>query len=195
MAALFAVAAPSMAQVKVNMKVGRPENFNRVNPKKVGISNQDRKYMQNAYILNAFEAKLGALAQSRGSDQWVKDFGSDMDREHTLANSELKDLARNKGVYLSNNWPRAQVKTYNRMASLSGSKFDREFRKINKKGHMLAMNGSAKEIKVGRDAMVRSYATKMLATARAHEQLVMTRQTMMARNNYSYGTAAQKIKP
>ena len=194
-AALCVAAVPAYAQVKVNMKVGRPENFNKISPNKVGLTKVDKTYLQNAYFANAFEAKIGALAMSHGQDEWVKDFGQDMYREHNLANSELKQLAQAKMVSLSNNWPKTFVATYTKLSGLYGAKFDYQFQKINKQGHMMVMNACAKEIKRGHDASVRGYATKMLATARSHEQLVLTRQTMLVHTMNSYGSAAQPIKP
>lgn len=194
-AALLAV-VPAHAQVKVNMKVGRPENFNRVDPKKMGLNNMDYRFIQSAYAANSYEAKMGQLAMSRGQDPWTRDFGTDMHREHTNANSELKQLVRSRGMHLNNNWPRMFVANYQKLSRLHGASFDNFYRKLNKSGHMMAMDLCAKEIKSGHDANVRGYATKMLASARSHEQLVMTHQTMLVRYpNSSYGTAAQPMKP
>lgn len=193
-AALAAMAVMADAQVRVNMKVGRPENFNRVDPHKMGLNHADKTFIQNAYFANAFEAKIGALAMNRASDPWVKDFGHDMHREHMMANNELKALAHKESIGLSNNWPRMFVQNYNKLSGLSGSSFDRAFTKMNKQGHMMVMKACANDLRYGHDAGVRGYATKMLAVARSHEKMVMTRSTMMASHG-TYGTAAQPIKP
>jgi len=192
--ALAAMAVTANAQVRVNMKVGRPENFNRIDPHKMGLNRMDRQFVQNAYAANAFEARVGALAAIHGSDPWVLDFGKDMEREHTLANSELRQLARRERIGLSNNWPAMFVQNYNRLRSLHGSAFDRAFTQINKKGHPMVMNACSNELRYGHDAGVRGYATTMLASARAHEMMIMHRQTMMASHG-TYGTAAQPMKP
>ena len=188
------MAVTADAQVRVNMKVGRPENFNRIDPHKMGLNRMDKNFIQNAYFANAFEAKIGALAMSRASDPWVKDFGHDMHREHTMANNELRALARKESIGLSNNWPAMFVQNYNKLRNLSGPAFDRSFTKMNKQGHMMVMKACANELRSGHDAGVRSYATTMLAVARSHEKMVMTRSTMMASHG-SYGSAAQPIKP
>lgn len=193
-AASFVMVVPAMAQVRVNMKVGRPEDFNKVDPHKVGLNTMDKTFMQNAYVANAFEVKAGALAQSHGEDTWTKDYGQDMYREHSMANSELKELAQNKGVYLSNNWPGMLAHNYNKLRNMNGASFDNAFRDMNKQGHMMVMQACANEIKYGHDAGARSYATKMLATARSHEMMVMNHTTMMAMNSGAYG-AAQQMKP
>lgn len=189
------VAGPASAQVRVNKQVGRPENFNRVNPNKLGVSNMDKKYMQNAYAANSFEVKLGELALRNGSDEWTKDYARDMIREHTMANNELRQVARNKGVYLANKWPAMLTRNYNKMRNLRGSAFDNQYRRINMNAHNGVINQCAMEIRNGRDAMVRSYATKILAAAREHEQMAVMRDTMLVRNRDSYGNAAQPMRP
>jgi putative membrane protein len=191
---VLAMTVPVIAQVKVNMKVGRPENFNKVSPSRVGLNRSDRAFMQNAYTGNSFEVKIASLAATRANDPWVKDFAEDMRREHKMANEELKQLARNKSLRLSTNWPAKYTREYRRLAGLHGSAFDRAFTKLNKKGHREVQLACSKELRNGRDTHVRSYATGMLATARSHEKLAMNRQTMMVHRG-SYGTAAQPMRP
>ena len=193
MAATLAVIAP--AQVRVNMQVGRPENFNVIDPHKMGLNHQDKAFIQNAYCANAFEAKIGMLAQTNGSDEWVKDFGQDMTREHNMANNELKQLAAKESISLSNNWPAMLEHNYHMLSNMHGAAFDAAFTKMNKNGHLMVMHACANEIRYGHDAGVRSYATGMLAVARSHEMMVMNRTTMYVRNTGTYGTAAQTIKP
>lgn len=193
--ALLVVAAPAAAQVRVNKQIGRPENFNRVDPKKVGTSNFDRKYMQNAYAANSFEIRVGQLALNRSNDPWVQDYARDMIREHTMAQSELKQLARNKGVALANKWPAMLTRNYRKLSNLRGNSFDNAYRSINLTAHRGVINQCAMEVRTGRDAMVRGYATKVLKAAKDHEMMAMHRETMMVRHNGSYGTAAQGMRP
>jgi putative membrane protein len=192
--ALIALSGSAFSQVRVNMKVGRPEDFNRIDPHKIGLNKSDRAFIKTAFAANSFEVKIGHLAQNRGSSTWVKEFGMDMAREHGIANNELKPLAIKKGAALSNAWPASLKKNYNMLARLHGAAFDRAFTKINKQGHLDVMKDCQREIRNGHDASIRSYATGMLATARSHEMMVINRTTMMAGHG-TYGSAAQHIKP
>ena len=194
-AAALAIMANAQAQIRVNMKVGRPENFNQIDPHKVGLNHMDKTFLQNAYFANAFEAKIGEMAPSHGSDEWTKDFGQDMYREHTMANNELRQLARTESIPLSNDWPAMFANNYHKLSNMHGPAFDAAFRKINLQGHTMVMQACAKEIQFGHDAGARGYATKMLAVARSHQMMVMNQQTMYVHNPTTSGTAAQTIKP
>ena len=193
-ACMSLLGAVALSQVRVNTQVGRPENFNRVSPTKVGLNRMDKTYMKRQALTNIFEVRLGMLAARRSDDAWVRSFADDMIREHTLGQEELKQLARRKGYRLPTMLPRTERNKLAKMERLRGAAFDREFRRIQMAGHEVAMKLQTREIKSGRDAMVRSLATKSLATTRGHHLLAMHRDSMLVRAHDTSGTAAQPIK-
>lgn len=186
------IAAQSSAQIKVNHQVGRPENFNKVMPRN-GLSAQDKAFLRSASIFNISEVMAGKIAMRRGGS-WSQMFGEDLVREHTLAQEELKQLAAKKGFRLPNTVPNKDRMMLARLENVSSSGFDALFRKMMMKSHSTAELLVAKEIKRGYDSTVRGFATKMLASVDGHHKMAMHKDTMMARSDYTSGSAAQRIR-
>jgi len=190
----MACISPALAQVRVNTHLGRADNFNKVNPYKNGLSRTDRNFIRTAYAANSFEVRISQLAQTNASDMWVRDFGQDMIREHAMANKELKLLARQRRFTLPSSWPSKLTMTYKKLSRLHGEAFDHAYTKINMGGHNDAINLCSNEVKKGNDSMTRGYATKLLASAKMHQNNMTSAATMLARNRYTTGTSAQPIR-
>ena len=64
------------------------------------LSSKDYHFATEAAQANADEVKLGQLAQQKGTDPAVKQFGQHMVQDHSKANDELTQLAQRKGIEL-----------------------------------------------------------------------------------------------
>jgi putative membrane protein len=103
-------------------------------PTKSKVQRTDRNFIQKAAEDGKEEVELGQLAQSKASDDAVKQFAQRMVEDHGKANQELKDLAANTGVKLDQNAPKKNA-MMTRLNKLQGADFDREYVKEMVKDH------------------------------------------------------------
>jgi putative membrane protein len=67
------------------------------------LTNKDKKFIHEAAIGGREEVALGKLATQKASSPDVKQFGQRMVDDHSKANDQLEQLAKNKSVDLSMN--------------------------------------------------------------------------------------------
>jgi putative membrane protein len=87
----------------------------------------DLPFLREAASANLMEVTLGRVAQSRGSDTRVKDFGGRMVTDHTNLQQQLTTFTSTYGVGFTPRLTAAQEQEVNRLQSLSGSAFDRAY--------------------------------------------------------------------
>src|SRR5262249_53483540 len=93
------------------------------------LSAGETRFIKDAAGGGLFEVEMGKLAQEKAASQQVKDFAKKMDQDHSKANSELKQLASTKNVQIADKLEGKHKSTYDRLAKLSGERFDREYMK------------------------------------------------------------------
>src|SRR4051812_36201522 len=92
-----------------------------------GLSSADRKFITSAAQGGMLEVELGKIAAQKASDPDVKTFGQRMVDDHSKANDQLKQLASQKGVTLSDKLSPAKQKDVDKYNKLSGAAFDRSY--------------------------------------------------------------------
>ena len=73
------------------------------------------------------EVQLGQLAQEKTGNEKVKEFGKRMEQDHSKANEELKKLASDKDVQLSNELDKKHKGKVDKLTKLSGADFDKQY--------------------------------------------------------------------
>ena len=91
------------------------------------ITMSDNSFVRQAAQANYAEVQLGKLAEEKGTNQLVKDFGQRMVTDHSKANDELKPIAAKDDVALPNKMDLKDQALYNRLSKLSGGQFDRAY--------------------------------------------------------------------
>ena len=81
------------------------------------------------------EVEAGKLAQQKGDDPKVKDFGAMMVKDHSSANEQLKALAAGKGIDLPGSSSTSQMATTAKLEVLSGGTFDKSYVEDQVKAH------------------------------------------------------------
>jgi putative membrane protein len=175
-ASLVIGATQGLAQRIPISSTGHAERLDRIALRN-GLNQQDMTFLRQAADINMAEIMLGKLAQERGSG-WAKDYGADMQREHSMALEELKPLAQQKGVGLPSDISMKHQQLYNRLARMSGGAFDSAYRAAMISGHGQAASAFGAEIQRGHDEMVRDFAVKMLPAVRMHQKLAQEGKTM-----------------
>jgi putative membrane protein len=108
------------------------KKFDSLNNKQTGtgdkaISGADAKFAVEAANGGMAEVELGKLAQQKASNSLVKDFGAMMIKDHTTANMEMKELAKNKKITLPDSINSEEQKLKMDLATKSGTAFDKAY--------------------------------------------------------------------
>lgn len=130
------------------------------------MDKNDADFMVDAADGGMMEVELGSMAQQRGIDPLVKNFGVMMVRDHSKANDELKLLAVQKDVSLPIAMSEDKQKHINDM---------REDKDFDKKYMDMMVSDHKDDIKLfediaenGKDADLKAWASMTLMTLRMH---------------------------
>ena len=127
-------------------------------------------FMKKAIAGNLAEIKVGELAQQKGASEGVRHFGTVLEQDHSMANNQAMTAASSMGVTPPAQPTRAEQAAYQRLAALSGRRFDKAFVKAMVKDHRKDIAEYEKEAKAS-NSPAASYAQASLPTLRKHLQL------------------------
>lgn len=134
-----------------------------------GLDKADRKFIEKAAAGGMFEVEAGKLAQTKGTSEGVKSFGSMLEKDHAAANEELKALAGKKGVELPSTLPKDMQSHLDKLGKAKD--FDKEFIKdVGLHDHKKDISDFEKASKKAKDADVKAFAAKTLPTLQKHHQ-------------------------
>jgi putative membrane protein len=133
-----------------------------------GLSSADRKFFTDASQGGMLEVELGKIAAEKGSNPDVKTFGQRMVDDHSKANDQLKGLAAQKNVKLSDKLSPAKQKMVAKYNKLSGAAFDSSYMSNMVTDHKQDVAEFQKEAKSGKDSDVKSWAQTTLPTLQDH---------------------------
>lgn len=117
------------------------------------------------------EVKFGQLAEEKGTVKNVKDFGKRMVTDHSRVDDELKATTSKEDISLPSGMNAKDQAAYNQLAKLSGRDFDRAYAKSMVRDHMADIAVFRQESKNGKDASIRSFASRTLPTLETHLKL------------------------
>ena len=133
------------------------------------LSGQDKSFIKDAAESGNAEVSGSQVALQKSSNADVKTFAQMMVDDHGKAGTELKGLADQKGVKISDT-PSVTKKTEIKMLSeRKGSSFDQHYAdSIGVKAHEDTIKLFQKEVDKGSDADVKAWASKTLPTLQHH---------------------------
>jgi putative membrane protein len=156
------------------------------------IIKADEKFFMQLAQANLIEINSAKLVEEKSKNEQVKALAKKMLEDHTKALDELKQLAQAKGITLPTEPDRQQKLMENRLASLSGEKFDKQYvqnvsERIHKDEHKLLLQAGSK----AQDSDLKNYAIKNLSVVESHQQLVKeTSRSMESGAHGKSGTGA-----
>lgn len=153
-------------------------------------SNADETFAKKAAQGGMAEVKLGRLAEERGSNPAVKNFGRRMVQDHSKADDELKQATSKENIQLSNELDRSDQVTYDRLSKLSGDAFDRAYARDMVRDHSKDVAEFQREAKNGRNESIKNFAAQTLPTLQNH--LDQARQMEQTVNQFSHSGAATR---
>jgi putative membrane protein len=114
------------------------------------------------------EVKLGQLAEEKGSNDTVKTFGRRMVDDHSKAGDKLKEVASRESITLPTDISAKDQATYDRLAKLHGTAFDRAYARDMVKDHEADVAAFQREANGGKDDSLKSFASETLPTLQDH---------------------------
>jgi putative membrane protein len=131
----------------------------------------DLPFLREAASANLMEVTLGRVAQSRGSDTRVKDFGGRMVTDHSNLQQQLNTFTSTYGIGFTPGLTAQQQQDVNRLQSLSGSEFDRAYITMMVQHHQNDVYNFENESRDADSPRVRELATASLPVLRQHLSL------------------------
>lgn len=134
----------------------------------VSVDKTTSDFMVKVADVGMTEVKLGQMAQDKGMNQRVKDFGAMMVKDHTAAGDELKTLAGQKNVTLPATVSNDHQKKIDDLNKKSGKDFDKAYIDAMVDGHQATVNDFQKISKNTKDADVKAWVDKTLPALQMH---------------------------
>lgn len=160
------VLLPMSAQVGAQDKAAVPDR-SAMQKDSAKLSKQDKKFAMEAATIGMAEVAAGKLAGQNGTAP-VKEFGQHMVKDHSMANDKLMQLASGKGIELPQQVDKKHQKMADKMAKLSGAKFDKEYVDAQIKDHKKAIKLFEEQAEDGKDPALNQFAQETLPTLQAH---------------------------
>ncbi|RYY41198.1 MAG: DUF4142 domain-containing protein [Chitinophagaceae bacterium] len=133
------------------------------------LGEADMAFVQKAAMGGMMEVQAGNLAQSNGAHDRVKAFGSMMVRDHQAANDELMNLARAKGMTLSDSMDKKTQDHMMAMQKMQGKAFDKHYIGMMVEDHNKDVAEFEKAANGAMDADLKAWAAKTLPTLKMHQ--------------------------
>lgn len=134
----------------------------------MSVDKSTSEFMTKVADVGMTEVKLGQMAQDKGMNPRVKDFGAMMVKDHTAAGDQLKTLAGQKNVTLPATVGDDHQKKIDDLNKKSGKDFDKAYMDAMVDGHQATVNDFEKTSKNTKDADVKAWVDKTLPTLRMH---------------------------
>jgi len=125
-------------------------------------------FAKKAALGGMAEVELGRLAAEKGSNASVRQFGQRMVDDHSKANEELRNAAREEGITLPTQIDESTRRTKEHLSKLSGVAFDKAYMKDMVTDHEKDVAEFQKASKAAEDSPVKSFAAKVLPTLEDH---------------------------
>lgn len=143
------------------------------------LASQDKKFMTEAAIGGMFEVEAGKLAAKQGGSEEVKQFGERMATDHTKVNDELMQLANKKGAVPPKELDSSHKSKLDKLRKLSGADFDKQYIDDMVKDHKKDVSAFKKEAQNGKDAELKSFASRTVPTLQEHLKMAEDIQAKM----------------
>jgi len=138
------------------------------------LSSADREFVRKAAEGGLAEVELGQLATEKASSQDVEQFSQRMASDHSQANTQLKEIAAQKGVTLPTSLSSKDAALKSKLENLSGAEFDRTYMQHMVKDHTNDVSEFQKEASNGKDSDVKNFASQ--TTPKLQEHLSLAQQ-------------------
>ncbi|MGE0118406.1 MAG: DUF4142 domain-containing protein [Dongiaceae bacterium] len=137
-------------------------------PAAVGLDAADMEFFRGALGGGKAEVALGELASEKADSPDVRQYGQRLAQDHAGANEKLLEIARQKQLDEPADLPPDAKQLIERLSSLSGPEFDRQYIMEMVSGHETTIASFEQQAEGGQDADLKSFAAEALPTLRGH---------------------------
>jgi putative membrane protein len=141
------------------------------------LSAQDEQFVRQAAQGGMEEVQAGRMAQQQGGSQDVKQMGQVMVADHTLANNQLKQIARQQGFSLPQTLDQEQQQDVQQLRKLRGTDFDKQFANQEVQDHTKMIRLFQNEAQNTQDQALRNFAQTNLPVLQKHLQMAQQAQS------------------
>ena len=138
------------------------------------LSDQDREFIEKAAMGGLMEVQLGNVVAQRATNNDVKQFGQKMVSEHSKANSQLKQIAAQKGIQLPQQLDDKHKEKINELNKNTGPEFDREYMSHMVDDHEEDIDTFKEQAEDGQDPALKQFASQTVPKLEQH--LAMAKQ-------------------
>jgi len=135
------------------------------------IAQDPQLFIKMAYQENLSEVKAGQAAQQKAQNQQTKDFAQSLVQDHQQALDQLKKLADQKNVQVSDQLDARRQRMLDQTASLSGADFDKQFMNQQIRAHKRAVALYQQAAQNNTDSDVKQFAQQNVAALQHHLQM------------------------
>jgi putative membrane protein len=128
----------------------------------------DVKFVKHEAAAGMAVVKVAELGVKKAGNADVKALAEMLVTDHTGANTELKQLATDKGIDLSAVIDPADAKTFQGLEKVSGAEFDKEFLAAVVAGHKTCVSNFEASSKEANNSDLKMWVDKMIPTLKAH---------------------------
>jgi putative membrane protein len=133
------------------------------------LGKQDMDFFEDAAQGGLQEVKLGELAVKQTASEDVRKFGQRMIDDHNKLNARLTEIGHDKkGLAVPTELDKKHRSAVDKLASLTGAKFDREYMSRMVDDHQNDVKAFEKEAKEGKDPDLKQFAATSLPTLLDH---------------------------
>jgi len=135
---------------------------------KAKTAESDQTFVNKAVMSDLAEINVSRIAVKNSKDEGVRKFAQQMIDDHGKTSKELLDLVNKKRMKAPEKMDAEHEKLAKKLASLSGSEFDRTYAAGQVKDHEAAVALFERQSKDGKDDDLRAWAKKTLPHLRDH---------------------------
>jgi putative membrane protein len=133
------------------------------------LDSKDQRYVKKAAEGGMTEVELGRLAQSKASNEEVKQFGARMEKDHGKANDELKRIAEAKGIAVAALPDRAENGRIEKLKQAAeGADFDKKYMADMVKDHEKDLKLFREAARNAKDPEIKSFFQETAQTIKEH---------------------------
>jgi putative membrane protein len=135
------------------------------------VSSADRDFAMKAASGGVAEVQAAQLAAQQATSPQIKQFAQRMITDHTAANSELQQIAKQANIDLPAQPTGKDAAEGQKLRGIKGTAFDQAYAQDELRDHKETVALFQKEATSGEDPALKAFAQKTLAILQQHLQL------------------------
>jgi putative membrane protein len=135
------------------------------------LSAADRDFAQKAASGGLAEVQAAQLAEQRATSPQIKQFAQRMVTDHTAANTQLQQIAKQADIDLPSQPSGKDATEEQKLRGLNGTAFDQAYAQGQLRDHQETVELFKKEASSGEDPALKAFAQKTLPILQQHLQM------------------------